>query len=166
MAVKTKAAADKQIVIPSPKIEVISIPIEGITSLIIHAWSEKAIRQMLSKQMKLPTTGKDAKDPDADFIEARYIVKEGKREWDGILCCAFKQAIVGACRQVDGFHMTTAQRCFFVEADGHCVKPIEFEGRLFNQTHDLIRINGEPRMRMDMARNDNGSADIRFRPEY
>lgn len=162
-AKSTAAPSDKQVVIPRPQIDVITIRVEGITSLIVHSWSEKAIREMLSKQMKLAKLPKDSKNPEEDFIAARYITEEG---WDGVVCGAFKSALVDASRQVDGLTMTLAKRLFFVEADGRCIKPVAVDGQIYKQAHDLVRIYGEPTMRMDMARNDNGSADIRFRPEY
>ena len=65
----------------SKSVEVIEIrPIEikratvrivGDTPLIMHAWSEKAKREMLEKQMKVTKTkAKAAKDPIEDFIRS------------------------------------------------------------------------------------------------
>ena len=67
----------------SKSVEVIEIrPIEvkratvrivGDTPLIMHAWSEKAKREMLEKQMKVTKTkAKAAKDPIEDFIRSMY----------------------------------------------------------------------------------------------
>ena len=40
----------------------------GDTPLITHAWSEKARREMLGKQLKsVKGTGKEARDPEQDF---------------------------------------------------------------------------------------------------
>ena len=50
-----------------------TIRIVGDTPLIMHAWSEKAKREMLEKQMKTTkTSGRDAKNPVEDFIRSMY----------------------------------------------------------------------------------------------
>ena len=48
-----------------------TIHIVGDTPLIMHAWSEKAKREMLEKQMKVTKTkAKDAKNPVVDLIRS------------------------------------------------------------------------------------------------
>jgi hypothetical protein len=150
MAPKAKAAAaGGEIVIPKPEIATITIGLVGTSPLIMHAWSEKAKRMLLERQMGLPVPKKQPKDPDEDYNGARYISSEG---WDGIPATAFKAAMVGACRQVDSLNMTQAKRLFFVEAD--------------DPGAGLVRIYGEPEQRQDMVRLETGVADIRFRPQY
>jgi hypothetical protein len=151
-SVEPTSDASSKIVIPKPRIEVLSIPIIGTSPLLLHKWSEKAKRQMLDKQMKKATKAKDAKDPEADFNGARYISQDG---WDGCPAVAFKSAMVGACRQCDGLPMTLAKRIFFVEVDGYTP---DGDG--------LVRIVGEPRMHEAMVRLETGTADIRYRPIY
>lgn len=141
-------------VIPRPNMQVIKVPIVGTTSLITHAWDEKAIRIMLEAQTKKARAPKAAKVPEADFQAARYLADEG---WDGIPSAAFKAAMVGACRAVDGLPMTVAKRMLFCLADGFSTR----------QNVELTRIVSKPpRMRRDMVRLETGVADIRFRPEY
>lgn len=144
-----KAAASSEIVIPRVDVGIIQVGITGTTPLIMHAWSEKARKMMLDKQMGVPVPKKQPKVPEDDFNGARYISPDG---WDGIPATAFKAAMVGACRLVDNLNMTLAKRLFFVEAD--------------HAASGLVRIFGEPRMREDMVRLETGVADIRFRPEY
>lgn len=152
-----------QLVIPKSGMACYSFDIVGKTSLIVKSWSEKAIYQMLATQMGLAKPPKSRKSPEEEYAAARYTTEEG---WDGINVGAFKSAMVNACRLVDGLPMTVAKRSIFIEADARCVKTVEVDGREYRQVYDVVRIFGEPQMRMDMARNDNGSADIRFRPEY
>lgn len=154
-AAKAKAApqAESAIVIPPPNIQVIKVPIVGTTPLVVHAWSVKARRMMLEKQMKKAAGPKEAKDPEADYQSSRYVADAG---WDGVPAAGFKAAMVGACRAVDDLPMTVAKRMAFVLADG----------RSTAQNVDLVRIHGEPRMREDMVRLESGVADIRFRAEY
>ena len=56
----------ERIVLPTPQIEVFEVDIVGVSSLIIHAWSAKAIRQMMHGQ-KIPgggvKPGREAKIP-------------------------------------------------------------------------------------------------------
>lgn len=46
--------------------------IVGDTPLIVHAWSEKAKREMLAKQVKAVKGGREARDPESDFISSLY----------------------------------------------------------------------------------------------
>lgn len=56
-------AATQKIELPALKIEQITLMLIGDSPLIVHAWSEKAKKQMLDKQMKKATSGKEAKNP-------------------------------------------------------------------------------------------------------
>ena len=129
----------------SIRIERINLEIEGDSSLIVHAWSAKAKKEMLDKQMKKAKTAKDAKDPQRDYEEAFYRLPDGK---PGFPTIAFKQAAVSAGgRFSDGLKMTELRGAFFIDGE-------------------LAEINGEPSMREDMVRVGMGTADIRYRPEF
>lgn len=139
----------------SPKVEIkslslrtVHIPIEGVSPLIVHAWSEKAKRQMLEKQMKLTKPKKEAKDPEADFQASLYKFEDGRT---GFPAAAFKAAIVGAGRLFDGIPMTHLKLAVRVNA----VDP-----------SGLVEIKGDYRLREDMVRLETGVADIRYRAEY
>ena len=128
----------------------VCVEVEGITPLIVHAWSEKAKRQMLDKQMKKAATKREAKNPEEDYEQSLYKFADGSGF--GFPAPGFKAAIVGACRLFDDLPMTRAKIMFFVEKDG--------EG---TRQEPLVRINGEPEMREDMVRLESGVADIRYR---
>ena len=142
-----------------PKINVRQIDIEllGISPLISHAWSDKAKKQMLDKQMKKAKAAKEAKDPFRDFCDSLYWLTskpEKPSEKDiakakfGFPCVAFKAAAVGACRYADGMKMTEARGSFHVDGE-------------------MVEIQGPaPVMREDMVRIAMGTADIRFRGEF
>lgn len=140
-------------VIPRVQLEVSDIPIVGTTSLITHPWSEKAVKQMLDSQMKRAKGPKEAKNPEQDYEASKYVADPDG--WLGVPSCAFKAAMVGACRAVDGLPMTVAKRMLFVLPDGRTKDGTE-----------LTRIEGEPRMRRDLVRLESGTADIRFRAEF
>ena len=126
-------------------VQSVILTVIGDTPLIMHAWSEKAKREMLDKQMKKAKTAKEAKDPNSDYEQAFYRLPDGRPGFPSI---AFKAAAVSAGgRFSDGLKMTELRGSFFIEGE-------------------LIPIIGEPRMREDMVRVGMGTADIRYRPEF
>lgn len=66
------ATKNEQVIEIRPiEIQKTTIRIVGDTPLIMHAWSEKAKREMLEKQMKTTKSkAKDAKNPVEDFIRS------------------------------------------------------------------------------------------------
>jgi len=117
----------------------------GDSPLIVHAWSAKAKKEMLDKQMKKAKNAKEAKDPERDYEESFYRLPNGR---PGFPTIGFKQAAVSAGgRFSDGLKMTELRGSFFIEGE-------------------LSEIIGEPRMREDMVRVGMGTADIRYRPEF
>lgn len=142
MAIKKN---EEVVELKSIRIERINLEIDGDSALIVHAWSAKAKKEMLDKQMKKAKTAKDAKDPQRDYEEAFYRLPDGK---PGFPTIAFKQAAVSAGgRFSDGLKMTELRGAFFIDGE-------------------LAEIQGEPNMREDMVRVGMGTADIRYRPEF
>jgi hypothetical protein len=142
MAVKKN---EEVVELKSIRIERINLEIEGDSSLIVHAWSAKAKKEMLDKQMKKAKTAKEAKDPQRDYEEAFYRLPDGK---PGFPTIAFKQAAVSAGgRFSEGLKMTELRGAFFIDGE-------------------LAEIKGKPNMREDMVRVGMGTADIRYRPEF
>jgi hypothetical protein len=130
--------------IPTIRVQQMELTLIGDSPLISHAWSEKAKKQMLDKQMKKAKQAKEAKDPQRDYEESLYKHPTGGF---GFPCVAFKSAAVGACRFSDGIKMTEARGAFHVVGE-------------------LAKIKGEPSMREDMVRVGMGTADIRYRGEF
>jgi len=81
------------VVLPPLQIETVNVTLIGDTPLIVHRWSEKAKKQMLDKQMKKASAGKEAKDPDRDFRESLYVLEDGSY---GFPIIGFKAAAVTA----------------------------------------------------------------------
>ena len=153
---KSKAgeeASARGVSIPEPDIRLMKLRIVGTTSLIVHAWSHKAIQMILDKQMGKPHKAKEVRDPNGDYEASKYVADDG---WEGVPSVAFKAAIVGACRQVSGLTMTLAKRLAFIQPDGFSSK----------QNIELTKIVGKARMRQDMVRIASGTADVRFRAEF
>lgn len=134
-----------------------TIPVVGVTPLIIHQWSEKAKREMLEKGgPAAPRKQKEKRDPEADYQSARYLLDQPREDGltDGITAVSFKAAIVQAARAFDGVTMTALKQFIYVEGE-----PPKM----------LIPIIGKPQMREDMVRVGKGlnkTADLRWRPEY
>lgn len=154
-----KETADSLLNVVIPKIEtnIMEITVVGDSPLIEHAWSVKAKKMILDKQMKKATSGKEAKDPWMDFCESLYWLTpmpEYPTEEDianakfGFPACGFKAAAIDAGYQ-----------------QGILAKKTTARGA-FHIIGDMIEIEGTPTIREDMVRIGQGTADIRYRGEF
>lgn len=153
MAKKT----DVEITIPAINIQVFTIKLVGDSPLISHAWSDKAKREMLDKQMKKASKGKEAKDPFKDFLDSLYWLSERPKDPKpediakakfGFPSVAFKSAAVdGGYQSGITANKTTSRGAFHIISD-------------------MVEIKGTPVMREDMVRVGMGTADIRYRGEF
>lgn len=144
-----------------------TIRIVGDTPLIMHAWSEKAKREMLEKQMKTTKSkSREAKNPVEDFIRSMYwltpmpmdmsedgfmqAIENGARF--GFPVTAFKQAAISAAYRMGWTKDKMSMRgAFFIDSDAD----------------QMIEIHSDvPVMREDMCKVGMGVADIRFRGEF
>jgi hypothetical protein len=126
------------------RLERLELFIMGESALISHAWSHKAKKQMLNKQMKKATAGKAAKNPQADFEESIYRDATGLPAFPSV---AFKSAAVDAAQAMD-FKKTNLRQSFHIDGD---FVPI---------------LGDDPAPREDMVRVGMGTADIRYRAEF
>ncbi len=141
----TPSAVAARIELPQLDIRYMQITIVGDSGLICHRWSEKAKKQILDKQMGKATAGKENKDPQEDFRSSLYPLPDGGHGFPAI---AFKCAAVEACTSLGKSVTKVAAR------------------QAFHVVGELVRIEGEPKMREDMVRVGQGTADIRFRAEF
>jgi hypothetical protein len=130
-----------------------TVPIVGLTPLITQRWSEKARRMMLNAQQSTARAKREAKDPEANFNEARYRLPDGR---DGVPATAFKAAIVHSARLFDGVTQVALRQTIIVEGDarddrGDALVAIDYENMI---------------MREDTPRNASGVPDLRYRPQY
>jgi len=140
------------VVLNEQKIRTVTVPIIGSTALICHAWSDKAKKQMLDKQMKKAAKAREAKDPKEEFEACLYQIGRNKY---GFPADAFKSAAIRAGKLL-GLTMTDLRQMFFVEGDGYAN----------NDPRQMVAIKGKPTMRQDMVRLSGSSSDIRFRAEF
>lgn len=169
-------ATAKQEIIAIRPIEIKKVPltIVGDTPLIMHAWSEKAKREMLEAQMgKNKVKQKEPKNPVMDFVNSMYWLTE-KPEIDarmsqeeseekylaaiekgarfGFPVTAFKQAAISAAYRMGWSKDKMSLRgAFFIDSD----------------ENGMIEIKSDaPIMREDMVKIGMGTADIRYRGEF
>lgn len=140
MSSKTAVSID----LPPINLQTMEITLVGDSPLICHAWSDKAKRMMLDKQMGKAQHKKDKKDPEQDFKDSLYHLPDGGF---GFPAVAFKAAAVSACRFAEGVKMTEARGAFHINGE-------------------MVEVQGVPTPREDMVRVGMGTADIRFRGEF
>ncbi len=145
-----------EVVIPAMTLRTMTVRLVGDSPLIVHAWSEKAKREMLDKQMKRAKGAKQAKDPVADYAGSLYwespipkvltekSIAAGKFWFPAV---AFKSAAVDACSHVSDLTKVEARGAFHIIGD-------------------RVTIEGQPTMREDMVRVGMGTADIRYRGQF
>lgn len=153
-------AAAKQstaIELPPLALETVEIPLIGTAPLIVHAWSEKALRQMADKQQKKAGKAREAKNPRADFIGSLYPLSDlatdaSDEELEamrfGLPSIAFKSAAVTACTSTGAITKVAARQAFHVLGE-------------------MVEIIGPPpAMREDVCRVGMGTADLRYRGQF
>lgn len=147
-------------------IKKVKIKIVGDTPLIVHAWSEKAKRQMLEAQMRTTKTkAKESRNPYEDFINSMYWLTEKPEATPEAFAKAVKKGAkwgfpVGAIKQSAN---ASAYRLGWVS------NQMALRGSYFLETEfgDMFEIKGcVPEMREDMVRIGMGSADLRYRAEF
>lgn len=156
MATKTEVGIE----LPPLNIGIMEVTLIGDSPLIVHAWSAKAKKEMLDKQMKKAKGAREAKDPQADFQSSLYRMEGGY----GFPSVAFKNAAVTAGTSVAGITKVAARQAFHILGEDTDVDGA-FPGS--KSRVNLARIGGgEPTMREDMVRVGMGTADLRYRGEF
>lgn len=147
--------------LPPLNIQMMEVQIVGDEPLIVHAWSAKAKREMLDKQMKKAKPAKSAKDPVQDFKDSLYAFPDGGFGFPSV---GIKAAAVTAVTSTGGLTKVAARQAFHIV--GEYIDVVgAFEGTKMRQ--NLIRVHGgDPRMREDMVRVGMGTADLRYRGEF
>jgi len=152
---------DVGIELPALNIGLMEVTLIGDSPLIVHAWSAKAKKEMLDKQMKRAKAAKEPKDPKADFEASMYRLSDGGYGFPSV---AFKDAAVTAGTSVAGLTKIAARQAFHILGEDADIAGA-FEGS--KSRVNLARIEGDaPTMREDMVRVGMGTADLRYRPEF
>lgn len=144
------ATLEKSIVLKPINIQTMQLEIIGDTGLIVHAWSEKAKKEMLEKQQKKKTT-KDIRNPKKEYEECFYYLDDGSY---GFPAAAIKMAMVNMAHKDKGIEKTLIR------------KSVRVIGTPNKKGDILLKIKGKPIMREDMVTIGMGSSDLRYRPEF
>lgn len=138
--------------------------IVGDTPLITHAWSEKAKREMLAKQVKATKAGKEARDPQADFVSSLYDMGDGTY---GFPATGIKNCILSAAHKDKGIARSGVMSALWLNADMVRVRPA-LAGAVCDMP--LVRIyGGDPEMREDMVKIGSGLnkvASLAYRAQF
>lgn len=141
-----------EIEVRRPSVQLVHVPIVGLSPLIVHKFSQKAKAIMLAAAQgeKVP---KEPKDPRADFEGAMHRLKDGR---PGFPAIGFKAATVSAARVFGkNVKMTELRQCLFFHGE-----PSE------DGADELVPIAGDFIMDERPVRVGRGSADLRYRPLF
>lgn len=141
-----------------------SVWLVGDTPIITHAWSEKAKREMLQKQVKAPKAGKDARDPQADFVSSLYEMGDGTY---GFPATGIKNCILSAAHKDKGIPRSSVMSALWIDAQMIRTRPA-LAGAICDMP--LVRIYGSPpEMREDMVKVGSGlnkTASLAYRAQF
>lgn len=177
MAMKKASTTEQVITIKPIKLQKAKITIVGDTPLIVHAWSEKAKKEMLAAQQKAKKDKKamDIRDPFAEFVNAAYWLTPKPEENTpeafeeaiaagakfGFPITAIKQAALSACYRAGIIpNQTGMKSAFYLNAvdgvigDGSEMAVIETDEPPYLR-EDMVKIGGIAK-----------TADLRYRPEF
>lgn len=136
----------------------------GDTPLIVHAWSEKAKREMLAKQVKATRAGREARDPESDFKSSLYEMGNGTY---GFPVTGIKNCLLAAAHKDKGIARSAVMASLFLGADMVRVRPA-MAGAICDMP--LVRIwSGKPEMREDMVKIGSGLqkvASLAYRGQF
>lgn len=170
------AAAKKVELVAIKPVEMreVKLTIVGDTPLIVHAWSEKAKKQMLDAQMgKAKGKQKDKKSPAQDFIDSMYWLTDKPTAADvddeeGKMLL-FDQAVQNGAKF--GFPVTALKQAAISASyrknwtkDKMSLRGVFFIDGGFGE---FMEIKSDPPVpREDMVKVGMGTADIRYRGEF
>ena len=158
MSVIESSSTVERLEVPQQNLKSVNVKITGTSELIVHRFSEKALKMIEDIQAKKTKT-RTKRKPEKEYEDCFYRWGEGNvnawnypETWDGVSTgipsIALKKAMVTAVSQITGVTKVLARQAFHI--DGEVLK-IE---------------NAEPYMRSDHVRIGIKQTDIRYRPSY
>lgn len=153
---------EKVLEIPAIDIRMLQLKVIGDSSLIVHRWGVKVLKEILDKQMRRATKGKAAKDPVYDFADSLYWIEGEPDE-------KTEEAVSEAIRNGARFGFPSiAFKAAAVDAGyrSGVTRDKASTRSAFHVQGELVEINGTPEMREDTVRIGMGVADLRYRGEF
>ena len=129
---------------------ILTTRIKGISALIEHKWSMKAIKMMKDKHQGVKVKNRDARDPEQEFRDAAYVCEDGRF---GFPAGGLKRGFINAAHKDIGLEKTLLRKSLFIIPDDTVNNLCAFESE-------------DPLMREDIVRVGMGSTDLRYRPEF
>ena len=127
-----------------------TVQIVGISPMVQHKWSAKAIKMITDKHAGIRTKNRDVRDPEQEFRDAAYVCEDGSF---GFPSGGIKKCLINAAHKDMGLEKTLLRKSLFVRAD--------------DTVNNLLSLTTtDPVMRMDIVRVGAGSTDLRYRPEF
>lgn len=149
--------------IPEIKIKEVELEIIGDTPLIMNAFSEKAKREILDKQMKKAKKGREAKNIWEEFMNSLHWLTEKPKEFSEE---AFNEAMEKGAKfgfpsvGIKQSAISAAYRAGFIK------NKVSMQGA-FHIKSELVEIQGDLNMREDYVKiPSTGGADIVYRGEF
>ena len=133
--------------VPQLDIRKMTMTLVGDSPLISHRFSEKAKKEMLDRMQKKARTGREPKDPDAEFRASLYEIPGADGVY-GFPAMGFKNAAVRAAKSIPDVAMTDARGWFHVKCENHMLLPLRYDE--LQNVEDVVRV----------AR---GGTDLRYR---
>jgi hypothetical protein len=165
MPAPKKPAKGEPVKIPALKIERFNLRINGTTPLIVHAWSQKAIAQMLGKQKGEASLGREDKKPFQDFLGSLYWLDKRPPTLGPDIVDATPEAMKILQKLRFGFP-ARGIKAAAVDAAVTCNIAKTEARRAFHIEADLVEIHGTLSMREDIVRVGMGTADVRHRGQF
>lgn len=138
------------------QVKLFEVRVVGISPLIVHRFSEKALKQIADKQQGKAAEPKGPKDPNAEYLASLHVMPDSGPAGDsmaryGFPAAGFKSAAVDACSFIDGITKVEARGAFHVLADAGGL--VELKYASLRMREDFVRLNGQ-------------TADLRYRGEF
>lgn len=124
--------------------------IVGSTPLLMHAWSEKALKMLRMTPAERRKQPKVARDPEAEGQAAMHRTSDGT---PGIPARALKACVINAAHKDIGLEKTLVRKSLFIPT-------LDESGNLSLTSYS------EPVIQEDIVRVSQGGTDLRYRPVF
>jgi hypothetical protein len=139
-----------QVEIAPIETEVIKFTVEGLTPLIVHKFSSKAIKMILDKQTKKAKSAKDAKVPFDEFVGSLHVIPGAKlpkkklNAWEswpykadtfGFPASGFKAAVANTSTVIENVTKKLVNGALYVIGD---LVPLKYDKLVMREDHVVI----------------------------
>jgi hypothetical protein len=125
------------------------LAIRGVTPLIQHKWTEKALGLLREKHAGKKTKTREVRDPQQEAQDAMYVTDDGQ---PGLPLLAIKSALINAAHKDIGIEKTLVRKALFITGGGvNLVLPMKCVPHIVRE--DYVRVS-------------TGGPDLRYRPQF